>query len=213
MPICRNGPFSDGVTLRAVLAEVSPMNILGGMTALAIEHGSVGLPPGVGCGQRSCHGRDFAGAWVNPIGERGGHTRIQRAHTGGTKNSMTDSCEPGVIHQRGHSQTALVLHMATAANLNVTVKGRGRALQQRGLIRVTGNAFSGIYADDGGMARPAFIGEKEVALRQRPGPHSMLNGKPYPVISRERYGGGKEESHEQHLPYQARLHRSHRRPK
>ena len=105
---------------------------------------------------------------------------------------MTDLREPGVIHHRGHPQTALVLHMATAANLNVAVKRRGQALQQRGIIRVTANAFSGIYTDDGRMACPALIGEKAVALRQRPGPHRMLNGKSHLVIARERHGGGKE---------------------
>ena len=213
MPKCRNGPLSDAVTLRAVLAKVSPMRIFCAVAAYAIEHSRLLAKPRMGCGQRSCHGYGFAGAWVNPIGERGRHTRIQRAHTGGTKIPMTDSREPGVIHHRGHPQTALVLHMATAANLNVAVKRRGRTLQQRSLIRVTGNAFVGIYTDDGRMARPALIGQKEVALRQRPGPHCMLNGKSHPVIARKRHGGGKEEDHEEHSPYHARLHRSHRRPK
>ena len=126
---------------------------------------------------------------------------------------MTDLREPGMIHHRGHPQTALVLQMTTAANLNVAVKRGGRALQQRRLIRVTGNAFSGINTDDGSVARSALIGEKEVALRQRPGPYRMLNGKSHPVIAQERHGGGNKEDHKQRSPYHARLHRNHRRPK
>ena len=76
MPIRRNGPLGDAVTLRAILAKVSPVRILGGMTAHAIEHGGICLAARMGCGQRSCHGRGFAGAWVNPISERGRQTRI-----------------------------------------------------------------------------------------------------------------------------------------
>ena len=213
MPIRGNGPVSDAVALGAILAKVSPMRILGGMTAHAIEHGGIGLPPRVGGGQRTRHGCDFPGPRMNPIGERGRRKRIQRAHAGGTKIPMTDPRKPGVIHHRGHSQTALVLNMATAAHLNVPVKRRGRALQQRELICVTGDAFSGIDADDGGMARRAIVSEKEVALRQRAGPHRILNGKSDPIIARERDSCGDEQYHDEHSPYDAQLHRTHRRPK
>ena len=126
---------------------------------------------------------------------------------------MTDPREPGVIHQRRHPHAALVLHVATAAHLNVAVKRRGRALQQGGLICVTGDTLCGIDAKDGRMARRAIVSEEDVSLRQRAGSHRMLNGEPHAIIARERHSCGEEKHHDEHLPYHSRLHRSHRRPK
>ena len=164
MPIRRDGPLSDDVALRAVLAKVPPMRILGGVAADAIEHGGIRLPPRMGRGQRTRHGWDLTAARMNPIGERGRCTRIKGAHAGGTKIPMTYAREPGVIHHREHPQPPLVLYMATAAYLNIAVKRRRWPLQQRGLICVTGDTFCGIDADDGRMARRAIVSEKEVAL-------------------------------------------------
>ena len=183
MPIRRDGPVSDDVALRAVLAKEPPMRILSGVAVDAIEHRGIRLPPRMSCGQRTRHGCDFSGARMNPIGERGRRTRIKSAHAGGTKIPMTYAREPGVIHHRGHPQPALVFYMATAAYLNIAVKRRGRPLQQRGLICVTGDTLGGIDADDGRMARRAVVSEKEVALRQLAGPHRMLNGKPHAIIA------------------------------
>ena len=103
--------------------------------------------------------------------------------------------------------------MAAAAHLDVAVKSRGRPLQQGRLIRVASDAFGGIDTNDRGMARRALVGEKEMALRKRAGSYRMLNGQPHVIITRERYGGGEEEEHNERSPYGAWLHRSHRRPK
>ncbi len=96
------------------------------------------------------------------------------AHFGGPYLSVSNLGEHGVVHLSRHARRSLVFNVAARARLNIGVESRGLSLQQRGIVRVAGDAKPRLYAFDRRVASAALIGQKCMRLRQRTRHHSLL---------------------------------------